>query len=99
MGWTGDNRKDKEFMKIKLQHSFLFGTLILFGFVFRLPGQLRETEAADSLQLVEAVNAGSYVTALEILHLFDVPTVAAGRVAVCRALLRNSCCSRASDIA
>jgi hypothetical protein len=55
-------------MKSKLQYWSLLGSLFIFGWVSPLAGQLTPQETEDSRQLVRAVNAGEYVTALEILR-------------------------------
>jgi len=42
--------------------------LLLFGLSSQLPAEITPAEAAASVQLVAAINAGDYVTALGILH-------------------------------
>jgi hypothetical protein len=55
-------------MKTKFQYWSLLGSLFVLGFVSPLAGQLTPEETEDSRDLVRAVNAGEYVTALEILR-------------------------------
>jgi hypothetical protein len=62
-------------MKSTLQRSFLLGSLFVLGFVSPLVGQVTPEETADSKQLVNAVNAGEYVTALEILRGYGITNV------------------------
>lgn len=59
-------------MKYKPAHWLLLGAIFAFGFASPSPAVIRPTEAENSVLLVDALNTGNYVAALEILRFYGV---------------------------